>query len=134
MLAPDVAAAVAVIVKPAGVVTEAIVDPEAGEVMEMVGVAWATVKATKAQAAVKSWRSRNAGGREIALGTTRIHLAERFDFMAWLPGLDLLVAVARAAFGAGGRHDGRILEERVGGGALAGPASSASHRGSRDWR
>jgi hypothetical protein len=43
MLAPLVGVAVAVMVAPAGEVTDAIVEPDAGEVMEIVGVANAAV-------------------------------------------------------------------------------------------
>ena len=39
MLAPEVGVAVAVIVAPAGEVTKAIVEPDAGDVIDMLGVA-----------------------------------------------------------------------------------------------
>jgi hypothetical protein len=45
--------------------------PVVGAVIEIVGVAWATVAATSAQTAPKRRRRRKAGGAEIALGTTR---------------------------------------------------------------
>ena len=40
-------------------------------VIEIVGVAWATVAATSAQTAANARRREKAGGAEIALGTTR---------------------------------------------------------------
>jgi hypothetical protein len=70
MLAPAVAVAVAVIVKPEDVI-KGIVVPEAGDVIEIVGVAWATVTASTAHAAANTRRREKAGGAEIALGTTR---------------------------------------------------------------
>jgi hypothetical protein len=45
--------------------------PVVGDVIEIVGVAWATVAATSAQTAAKRRRRRKVGGAEIALGTTR---------------------------------------------------------------
>jgi hypothetical protein len=45
--------------------------PVIGDVIEIVGVAWATVAATSAQTAANARRREKAGGAEIALGTTR---------------------------------------------------------------
>ena len=45
--------------------------PVVGDVIEIVGVAWATVAATSAQTAANARRREKAGGAEIALGTTR---------------------------------------------------------------
>jgi hypothetical protein len=72
-------------VKPAGVVIDGIVVPGAGDVIEIVGVAWATVTATRAHAAAKRRRNEAAGGAEIALGTTRSASEQRW-FMGGAPG------------------------------------------------
>jgi hypothetical protein len=67
---PDVAFTVVEIVT-VGVAAALIGLPVVGDVIEIVGVAWATVAATSAQTAANARRREKAGGAEIALGTTR---------------------------------------------------------------
>jgi hypothetical protein len=59
--------------------------PVVGDVIEIVGVEWATVAATSAQTAANTRRREKAGGAEIALGTTRSASEQRW-FMGGAPG------------------------------------------------
>jgi hypothetical protein len=63
--------AVVALIVTVGVAAALIELPVVGDVIEIVGVAWATVAATSAQTAANARRREKAGGAEIALGTTR---------------------------------------------------------------